>query len=315
MRTFMLSLSLFVVILGGVLVAASLYFYDVAINRGTKDFLRNNQDLQQAQPAKATAELHPREWLDQQPLETWELESQDRLRLVAHYLPAEEPNDKIVILAHGYTSQGKDMASFARFYREELGYHVLLPDARGHGQSEGDYIGFGWPERKDYLLWIETIIARLGEDVQIALHGLSMGAATVMMVSGETLPSQVKAIIEDCGYTSASDQLAYQLKRMYNLPVFPLLPATSVVTQIKAGYSLYEASALKQIEKNTRPILFIHGDEDRFVPTGMVWELYEACTSEKELYLVKGAGHGHAYGTDRDTYIQKVGDFLARFLL
>ena len=151
--------------------------------------------------------------------------------------------------------------------------------------------------------------------MQIALHGLSMGAATVMMVSGETLPSQVKAIIEDCGYTSASDQLAYQLKRMYNLPVFPLLPATSVVTQIKAGYSLYEASALKQIEKNTRPILFIHGDEDRFVPTGMVWELYEACTSEKELYLVKGAGHGHAYGTDRDTYIQKVGDFLARFLL
>lgn len=108
----------------------------------------------------------------------------------------------------------------------------------------------------------------------------------------EDLPPQVKAIIEDCGYTSVDAQLSYQLSRMYHLPSFPLLNTTSLVTKLKAGYSFSEASALEQIKKNKLPILFIHGAEDWFVPVSMVYELYEACPSEKELYIVEGAGHG-----------------------
>ena len=316
MRTGLIALSLFILVLAGGLVVASLYFYSVAIKRSTKDFLKGNEDLQPpvGRQVVDTTEPSGREWLEAQTLETWQVQSQDGLRLVAYYLPAASPTSKTVILAHGYTSQARDMGSFARFYRNDLGYNVLMPDARGHGRSEGDYIGFGWPERKDYLLWIAMIIDKLGEDVQIALHGISMGGATVMMVSGEDLPNQVKVICEDCGYTSAFEELAYQLKRMYRLPAFPILPATSVVTRIKAGYSLYEASALKQLAKNRLPILFIHGEEDRFVPAEMVRQLYEACQSEKEIYIVKGAGHGNAYGTNKKAYVQTVRDFLGRFI-
>ncbi len=319
MRFFLVVIFL-VIILGAMLVAASLYFYNVAIKRSKKEFLRDDPDLQppkreqEVDAGQKRTELSGRDWLELQPLETWQMESDDGLRLIAHYLPASTPTLKTVVLAHGYTSQGKDMGSFARFYRDDLGYNVLMPDARGHGQSGGDYIGFGWPERKDYLLWIQELLTKLGDDVQIVLHGISMGGATVMMVSGEPLPNQVKAIIEDCGYTSAWDELAYQLKRMYKLPVFPILPATSFVTRKKAGYSLSEASALKQLERNTRPMFFIHGEEDRFVPIEMVWELYQACRSEKEIYIVKGAGHGTAFGTDRVAYVQKVSAFLDRFI-
>lgn len=115
---------------------------------------------------------------------------------------------------------------------------------------------------------------------KIVLHGVSMGGATVMMTSGEALPPNVKAIVEDCGYTTAKDQLAYQLKRMYRLPIFPLLHITSLLTKLRAGYFFGEASALDQLQKSKTPMLFIHGDADLFVPTEMVYELFKNYPSE-----------------------------------
>lgn len=302
------------VLCGAGLVFASLYFYDLAIKRSKKEFLRDNEDLKQPTSQPQPGEISGAKWLEGQDYQTWEITSFDGLRLVGYFLPAAKTTSKTAILAHGYTSQGKHMASFARFFYERLGYNVLMPDARGHGQSEGDYIGFGWHERKDYLLWIEEVLKKMGEDAQIVLHGISMGGATVLMVSGEELPKQVKVIVEDCGYTSVYDQLAYQLKRMYNLPAFPIVPLTSLVTKLKAGYAFFEASALKQVRKAKLPILFIHGSEDLFVPTEMCYQLYEACPTEKELLIVEGAGHGTAFNTDQQGYEDRVAEFVGRFI-
>ncbi|SHN82928.1 alpha/beta hydrolase [Desulfitobacterium chlororespirans] len=253
-------------------------------------------------------------WIESQPYQLWTVTSGDELKLMGYYLPARIPTTRTVILAHGYSSQALEMGEFARFYGEKLGYNVLLPDARGHGISEGSYTGFGWPDRLDYLLWIQEITDKVGPDAQITLHGLSMGGATVMMVSGENLPEQVKVIVEDSGYTSVRDELAYQLKRLYNLPAFPLLPAVSLLTEIKAGYSFSEASSLKQLEKNHTPMLFIHGALDDFVPVEMALQLYEACQAEKKLYLAENSSHGMAFYTDRSAYEAIVEDFISLFM-
>lgn len=297
------------VLLLGALAAASIYFYNFAIKRGPKRFMQGDADLPGGGEWQSGVD-----WLEQTGCELWKIKSHDGLSLSAHYLQAPQPSNKLVILAHGYTATGKSMGRFARFYFEELGFHVLMPDARGHGQSEGAYIGFGWPDRLDYLLWIEKAVEALGPDCQIVLHGISMGGATVLMVSGEELPPQVKVMVEDCGYTSVAEELAYQLRRMFKLPEFPLLPATSLVTKLRASYGFYQASALKQLEKNRLPVLFIHGSEDLFVPTEMVYRLHAACRTEKELYVVEGAGHGTAYGTDEKTYQERVTSFISRFV-
>lgn len=312
-------------VLNGV-TAAGYYFYHVAIKRNKKKFLQNSKDLKQnyilADEMKAAeadknlseAPLGAVDWMEQQTYETYTILSEDGLKLVGYYLPAKVPTAKTVLLAHGYVSNAKEMGDFARFYFEKLGYNVLMPDARGHGASEGDYIGFGWHERRDYLSWIRWATNHIGEDVQIVLHGISMGAATVMMVSGEELPKQVKAIVEDCGYTTVNEELSYQLKRMYHLPAFPLMSLTSIITNFKAGYLFSEASALKQVKKNITPMLFIHGGEDTFVPTEMVYRLYDACNADKELLIVEGAGHGLAYTTDPEDYEKKTMEFLNQYI-
>ena len=280
------------------------YFYEVAIERNQKDFLSSPKELElERQHAK-------KNWIQKQALETWALKSSDDLMLVAHYLPAEKETTKTVILAHGYFSKGTEMTEFAQFYHEKMGYNVLMPDCRGHGESEGEYIGFGWKDRLDYLAWINQVIQKNGKNSKISLHGVSMGGATVMMVSGEKLPEQVKVIVEDCGYTSVYDQLSYQLNKLFGFPEFPLIPLTSLLTEFKAGYNFYEASALEQVKKTAVPMLFIHGGNDSFVPTEMVQQLYEACPTEKDLLIVKDAGHAIAYTKGNYAYQKKLLDFV-----
>jgi fermentation-respiration switch protein FrsA (DUF1100 family) len=187
-----------------------------------------------------------------------------------------------------------------------------MPDMRAHGSSEGNIIGFGQTDKKDYVKWIEQVVKK-NPNAEITLYGLSMGAATVMMTSGEKLPDNVKNIIEDCGYDSVWNELAYQAKALYHLPKFPLLYEVSALSKLRAGFWYQEASATQALAKNKRPILFIHGSEDRFVPTEMVYKNFAATKGPKELWIVKGAKHASSIETAKDDYIDKIKNFLSKY--
>src|SRR5690625_2986187 len=296
-------------------IVASFFFYNLAIERNVKTFLQGNDDLDvSAEAMDVFIDGDWRDWVQNQEFEEIELTSYDDLELKGYYLEAKEPTNKTVVFAHGYLGQASDMGLYAEYYYEELGYNVFTADARGHGQSEGDYIGFGWHDRLDYVDWLGIVIDRVGPEAEIVLHGLSMGAATVLMASGESLPSNVKAIVADSPYSSVHDIFAYQLPRMFYIPTFPILPTTSLVTKIKAGYSFREASALKQVQKADVPILYIHGEADEFVPTKLTYELYEQTKSETEIVTFPGASHGEGFVIAKEKYVQVLTDFLNRYI-
>lgn len=234
--------------------------------------------------------------------------SPDGLRLEADLFAPAPDSHLWAITVHGYTGRRENMQRYAARYLER-GYGVLMPDLRGHGESEGAYIGMGWPDRFDIARWVR-LIAERDEQAQIVLHGVSMGAATVMMASGEDLGPWVRAVVEDCGFTSAWDIFASELRVRYHLPEFPLLHTADRISALRAGYRFRDASALAQVARTSLPILFIHGSDDDFVPCEMVYRLYDACPSDKELYVVDGAGHGQALSFDPDDYFDRVFRFI-----
>lgn len=300
------------IFLWGLLWVLGHYFYREAILTKKKG--------KKHSPGESNEHSHPawffwregREWLGQQTYEMVSITSQEGLLLKGIYLEAVKPTDTTVVLVHGYGSRGMGMGALARYYHTKLGYHVLLPDLRGHGDSDGDYIAFGWHDRLDLIRWMDWLLKEKKGNDRLLLHGISMGGATVLMTSGEALPPQVKGIIADCAYTSAKEILAYQVKQRYKLPAFPFLQITSFLCKVRAGYYLGEASAVKQVKKTSLPILFIHGDVDDFVPTAMVYPLYQEASGEKQLLLIPGAGHGEAYWKDPELYEKTIEDFLQR---
>ena len=252
-------------------------------------------------------------WMEQAETEAVQVDSSDGLKLRGEAVISDPASHLWVIAVHGYRMSHSSMSALASYYGLK-GWNSLLPDLRGCGDSEGDYIGMGWPDRRDMLQWIDWIIRRDSE-AKIVLHGISMGGATVMMTAGEDLPGQVKAVVEDCGYTSVWDIFTDELDYLFHLPAFPLLNIASGLSSLRAGYSFSEASSLNQIAKAQVPVLFIHGSEDNFVHTDMVYRLYDACPTEKQLMVVEGAGHGNSFNHMPDKYFETVFSFLDRFQL
>ena len=297
----------------GVVAAAELgiaaYFYRRTMIRGNAKTDRTikmagtdwNQHMPfiQARKEAMLSENHSDEWII----------SSDGLRLHATWFPQGECK-KIVICFHGYTSQGmKDYLGLSGYYLKN-GYSMLLVDERAHGESEGKYIGFGCLDRIDALKWINWVLRKCGEDVEILLHGTSMGGATVLMMSSLELPAQVKGIVSDCAFTSPKEVFSHVLKSMYHLPAFPVMNISNFLNKRFAGYGLDECNAAREVKKAKVPILFIHGSGDTFVPYSMCETMYENCASSKKKLIIEGAAHAECYYKDTDAYENALTEFI-----
>lgn len=257
--------------------------------------------------------LEEQKWVKRHHGRKQEIISGDGLKLRAMYIPRKNAKG-IIICMHGYHSEVDiEFVPEVRFLWN-LGYDILLPWQRSHGQSEGRYITYGVKERYDCRQWIRYANEHLGaKDKNVFLCGISMGCATVLMAAGLKLPENVRGIIADCGFTSPWEIIRHVVKTKYHLPPYPLLFFLDVICRIAAGFSLKDASVQEAMRKNTIPVLFIHGDEDRYVPVWMTYSNYEACAAEKELYIVHGAAHALAFSYDRKEGSRRIRNFIQRY--
>lgn len=239
----------------------------------------------------------------------------DSTRLHALIVNAPHPTPRTAVLVHGYTDCAIDMLHWGYVYCRQLGMNLLIPDLHANGKSGGEVMQMGWKDREDVLRWI-SIADSLFKDstghARILLHGLSMGAATTMNVAGKDSP--VKCFVEDCGYSSVWDEFSYEIGEQFGLPVFPLLYSASALCKLKYGWSFGEASPLRQVAKCRKPMLFIHGGADTYVPTRMVFQLYAAKPAPKYLVVFHGSRHARSYQNHRREYERRIKAFVRRYL-
>ncbi|HEY9551686.1 MAG TPA: alpha/beta hydrolase [Prevotella sp.] len=236
--------------------------------------------------------------------------------LHVYYIRAAKPTNRVALLVHGYKDRALGMMHIGHMY-SGLGYNIVLPDLHGHGASSGNDIQMGWKDRLDVMRTAavaDSLFRGSESATSMVLHGISMGAATVMSVSGEQTPPYMRCFIEDCGYTSAWDEFEGQLAEQFGLPAFPVLHAADRLCKARFGWSFKEASPLKQVGKCRKPMLFIHGDADTYVPYGMVHLLYNAKAAPKDLFIARGSKHARSYEDHREAYTNKVQAFLDRYM-
>lgn len=236
--------------------------------------------------------------------------------LHACYMKAPHPTARTAMIVHGYTDNAVRMMHIGYLYAHELHFNVILPDLRYSGLSGGEAIQMGWLDRLDVERWIRLAPQLFrSNSLQMVVHGISMGAATTMMVSGDSQPDYVKCFVEDCGYTSVWDQFHKQLNEQFHLPAFPLLHTASFLCQQRFGWNFKEASALHQVAQSVLPIFFIHGEKDTYVPTSMVYTLYDSkVKGAKERWIAPGSEHAMSYHDHPQEYTRRVHNFVSRYL-
>ena len=251
-------------------------------------------------------------WLKEHNAQDVYVQSKDGLKLHAYWIPAEDARGT-VLLAHGYRSTFLVDFGLAFAFYHALGMNILVPHQRSHGKSEGRYITFGVKESEDMQCWIDYHNKTYG-DYQMVLSGLSMGASTVLYLTDQTLPDNVKCIIADCGFTSPKAILDAVFRSVVHIPSGATLLVTDVLTRILAKFSLNQKDTRKILTSAKLPVLMIHGEADDYVPCFMTKQGFEACAGEKELLIVEGAGHGLSCLVDKETYTKRILAFLEKHL-
>lgn len=291
-------------------VAASYFCYRLAFSvpKQSRESLFEMPDTEQYAPYSAEARQMISDALEI-PYKEAVVTSYDGLRLFGKCYIASADAPWLIML-HGYRSGAeRDFCGGLKFGIDS-GFNVLLVDQRAHGKSEGKCLTFGIKERYDCLTWTNYVISQAGGSCKIALYGMSMGAATVLMAAGSGLPKNVACIVADCGYTSPKAIIKKVIREMH-YPVFPTYALVRLGGMLFGGFDIEEYSAVQAMEKCDIPVLFIHGADDRFVPCDMGRENHRHCRAEgKKLLIVPNAGHGMSYMSDKRAYLGTVSEFL-----
>lgn len=243
------------------------------------------------------------------PFESADIISFDGLRLHADFLRGEPGTKVTMIFCHGYKSEAAfDFAAMYDFYRS-LGYNLVYLNMRAHGKSGGKYIGFGVLDRFDVQSWAKKV-AELFPDTSIFLHGMSMGAASILQSADLELDPAVCGIIADCGFSSTNEVFRNLVGGLYHLPATPFVDIFEAVNRMTAGYGFTDADSVRSMEKSRLPLAYICGDCDRYVPLDMAMRIYNACVQDKVLLIAEGAGHAASFMTENEKYRNLITEFI-----
>jgi fermentation-respiration switch protein FrsA (DUF1100 family) len=224
------------------------------------------------------------------------------------FIPCGTDSNKTVILAHGVTRSRMSSIKYVELFRKR-GFHVLAYDHRRHGKSGGASTTYGFYEKEDLRAWVDWVYRRMGPGAVVGTHGESMGAATVLQHAA--VDDRVRFCIADCPYSGIVGQLIYRLKVEYpRFPVVPTIPLVAMICRLRSGARLDLAESLRSLPLPGTPVLFIHGQEDKYIEKRMTEEMFQLKQGTKRLYLAPGADHAEAYMKNPDEYNRIVGEFL-----
>lgn len=256
------------------------------------------------------------QWLEDYGYERHYIWSARGERLTGYLMKAKEESDVYLFGVHGYRSSGRrEFSKFVQYYLEK-GINVFLPDHIASGESEGNFCTFGYYEQDDCMQWLRYMKEKFGKDIKIILHGVSMGCATVCMMSGrDDLPENVKFTVADCGFTKADDFFRAKIGLMGIKGADTITKCISLVHRINHGIKFSDISPVDSVKNAKIPMFFVHGTDDGLVPSYMCPELYESCGSAcKDILLAPGADHAQAFIKGREEYEARLNEYIEKFI-
>ena len=218
----------------------------------------------------------------------------------------------IIIICHGLGANKSDFTELSS-YLSKSGYHVLLFDFRGHGESKGNSSSLGFLEQMDLKSAIYYVKSRADVDIdKVGVYGFSLGAAVEILTASED--KDIKAVVSDSSFTSLKVQGERLLKSSL-LPKIPFLYAATWIYEIIFKINIEKIAPVNFIGRlSPTPIFIIGGEGDIQMPASDAVELFNNAREPKSLWIVKGASHGGTVISAGREYERRIIEFYDKYL-
>jgi uncharacterized protein len=207
------------------------------------------------------------------------------------WLPANQPNAKVVLYLHGNSQNiGGNLKHANRLH--QLGFSVFLPDYRGYGKSEGSFPSEAQVYADAQTAWTYLTQHRGINPKQILIYGHSLGGAIAIDLA--TKHPEASGLIVESSFTSIADMV-------HRDPKFAIFPIDLLVHQ--------KFDSINKVRSLTMPVLYMHGTADIMIPFGMSQQLFDATSSSKKLVFIPNGGHSNNAEINRSLYFSSVQRF------
>ena len=295
---FIISLIIVLVVLANVCASA---FFSFAMFK--KDGWKNFEEYSYGEQLKDTSE-----WISEKSEKT-EIENADGKNISALEITNEHISHSYVVICHQYGGSPYATEEYAKHFYE-MGFNIILPYMRAHGNSPYNDVSFGWEDSSDIEDWVESIVKK-DKNAKIALFGVSLGANAVTLAASEEMPDNVRLAIADSCYTSIEELVKEFVENETPFSDLLVSKLTSAFSKNKMGVSLKDADTVKKVRDIELPIMFINAENDIVVPPLLSKRLYENCEAEGvEEVLIENGTHGRNLEADKEAYWANIDAFI-----
>jgi len=240
-------------------------------------------------------------------VENVEFKTADGLTLRGWWM-AGQPGFPAIIFCHGLNRSRLELMERAG-EAHRRGFSILLFDLRNHGESDRAHTTLGILESQDVEAASQFVRMKVPGQSQF-LWGVSMGAATALLAVRDY--GGFAGVVSDSAFPSFRETIEHHVRLLFRIPAFPVANMIVWLTGVRMHIDPDSGNVETAVRKfGNVPVLFIAGGADRRMPPGVAKRLYDANQSPlKKLIVVPGAGHGEAFSTNREQYLEAVFSFL-----
>lgn len=247
----------------------------------------------------------------QLPQDVVEIDSKFGYKLNTIFIRPNETH-KWIVICHGVTENKLSMVKYVNMF-VEMGYNCVIFDARRHGDSGGINSTYGFYEKFDLEAVINYLLDEYSKDIEVGVHGESMGAATMLLYAGE-LSNRAKFYISNASFSTFEGQLMNIFNQKSRLLAPIVLRVSNILFKIRSQFSIYNVDPQSVIHKIEQPILFIHSKPDKFISVEQTESLYESKVGPKDAWYPERGGHVESFNRNPSTYKKKVKEFLSEYV-
>ena len=238
----------------------------------------------------------------------------DGVTLAAWYFENPRRSRCAVVMLHGFGGRRAEVLAPTPIFWKR-GCHLLLYDARGHGESSPALLSFGAHERQDLRLAIGWLERRTQlPQRRIGLIGWSYGAATAIQAAAE-LPD-LAFVVADSSFSSLGDIARAQAEKQFGAWAKIFIPGALLVSGLRGDFDARDPAPADEIRNVQVPVLLVHSRQDGFTPVAHSELIYKHADQTHTRLVIPDweAPHAHSYTEAPVAYTAVVDRFLAELV-